>query len=159
MKEIQLGNGLYAVVDKEDFEFLAQWKWHAQKDGNTFYAIRDFCVKRKRTTVRMHRLVNQTPDGLDTDHINGNGLDNRKTNLRTATRQQNIINRGMLSTNKSGYRGVSWRKGQNKWRAQICVNYKVIHIGSFGLLHEAVSAYKEKDEELRGNEIRRNIFK
>lgn len=154
MREIPLGrSGMVAIVDDEDYNLVSQWKWYAAKEDNTAYAIRRVRVGKGRDTVWMHRLINNTPDGLVTDHINGNGLDNRKCNLRQATHQQNMVNNKRWKGNSSGHRGISWHKGNKKWYAQITVNYKNLYIGSFKKLEDAVNAYKEKVKDVRRGQI------
>lgn len=91
----------------------------------------------------MHRVINATPAGLDTDHINGNGLDNRKKNLRTCTRSENLANQTRMSLgNTSGARGVTWHKRGHKWQAQIRRNKKYIYLGLFDTVAEASRARK-----------------
>jgi len=85
-----------------------------------------------------------TPKGMDTDHINGNGLDNRRSNLRVCTRAQNALNTGAYSNNKSGFKGVSLDyKYKVKWRADIQVNGKQIFLGYFDTKELAYQAYVE----------------
>jgi hypothetical protein len=74
------------------------------------------------------------------DHINRNGLDNRKNNLRVCTHQENTTNRSLMSKNTSGFVGVSWCKATNNWRAQIMVDYKGIHLGCFDSKEDAIKA-------------------
>jgi len=84
-KEIPLTQGKVALVDAEDYDMLMKWKWFAHKDGNVFYAtfsLKKDPVTKKRSKLWMHRVIMQTPDGMQTDHINGDGLDNRRKNLR-----------------------------------------------------------------------------
>jgi len=152
MKYIKLTRGKRAIVDDSDFEFLNQWKWFCDKNG---YVARDSFSKekyklltyKKRSSanerVYMHRLVNKTPNRLETDHINRNKLDNRKNNLRAVTRSQNEINKGLSSNNTSGYRGVTWNKNIKKWMAQIKLNSKNIYLGCFEDIQCAVSARKQ----------------
>jgi len=92
-KRIGLSRGASAVVDADDYEYLAQFNWHLSDQG---YALGTINKKR----VRMHRIVNDTPDGFETDHINRNKLDNRRSNLRTATRSENTLNKAVVSPHK-----------------------------------------------------------
>lgn len=142
MKKVKLTNGGYALVDDKDFEYITQWNWQSSLG----YAVR--CVYLKNYNygkgknrsinkqIRMHRLINGTPDGMDTDHINGNKLDNRKSNLRTATRSQNAINR------KPKGNGIQFRNDRKRspYRVYICHNGKQIYIGCFTDLEDAKSA-------------------
>ena len=141
MKKIKLTHGKYALIDNKDFKYLNQFKWYLNDGG---YAIRSVYIKLsvgKYTSkhIRMHKEINQTPDGFDTDHINKNKLDNRRDNLRTVTRSQNKINVGLNANNKSGYKGIYWDKFTNKWRAEIKINYKKINLGRFINIGEAIT--------------------
>ncbi len=143
MKIIKLTQGYEAIVDDEDFEYINQWKWRY----NGKYAARTDCSNGKRKTVKMHRVINNTPNGLDTDHISGDKLDNRKCNLRTATRSQNMANQKKHKNNTTGYKGVFYIKRKYKnitykyIIAQICLNQKYIHLGYFDTLENAARAY------------------
>ncbi len=137
MKKIISNKGCEILIDKEDFSFLAQWSWHITKNG---YAAR--CSNGKK--YYMHRIINNTPNGLATDHINGNKLDNRKRNLRTCTLAENSKNRKSIQKNNtSGYKGVSIKKGTKKWRAVIRNSNKYIFLGYFSSKEEAVKIYNE----------------
>ena len=95
MKEIPLSQGKVALVDDEDYKYLNQWKWYAAKQGNDFYAFRNDYTVSPPKTVRMHREV-LVEDPRDIDHIDGNGLNNQKVNLRYCTHSQNHQNRNHL---------------------------------------------------------------
>src|SRR5574341_305184 len=90
MKEIKLNNGSVCIVDDDDYEDLNKYKWKVSKWG---YAVRELQRNGKWSTILMHRVVNRTPVGMVTDHINGNKLDNRRFNLRTCTTTENNANR------------------------------------------------------------------
>ncbi len=90
IRYIPLTQGKYAIVDAADYKWLSQWKWCAVRSGNCWYAYR----KRRRKTIRMHQVLMNPPDGMIVDHINGNGLDNRRVNLRICTRRENAWNHG-----------------------------------------------------------------
>jgi hypothetical protein len=91
----------------------------------------------------MHRLINGTPEGRDTDHKNCNRLDNRRDNLRVATRAQNHYNKSLGSDNTSGFKGVSWEKRRGKWIASINIDGHRKFLGSFISAEIAYSAYCE----------------
>jgi len=129
-KTIPLTQGKFAIVDDEDFINLAMNIWHY----DCGYAARTTHENGKKKTIRMHAVINKTPKGLHTDHINRNKLDNRKENLRTCSLSQNLRNRGKQSNNTSGYKGVCWHKRANKWVVFIEVNKKQLYLG----LHENI---------------------
>jgi predicted HNH restriction endonuclease len=136
--KIPLSQGKFAIVDTEDFEYLNQWKWSYT---NTGYAYRNVRVDGKYDhVIMMHRLLNKTPDGLVTDHINRNKLDNRKANLRSATKRENSLNTERNKNNTSGEKGVVKGKN-NRWKAQIFYNYKNYFIGIYDTKNEAIVAY------------------
>ena len=123
-------------------------KWLASKDGNTFYAKR--AARRadgRHTTQNMHRLVlartlgRDIAPGMEVDHINGDGLDNRRMNLREVTKAQNMRNcRRRRSKPTSRFLGVMWFKARGKWHAHIGVDGRLIHLGDFRTELEAAQA-------------------
>lgn len=116
MREIKLTQGKVALVDDSDFDFLNQWKWYAMKTGRKFYAARRI----NRFTVLMHRLLlNLTNTKILTDHIDRNGLNNQRDNLREATIRQNAANRDSFDNSSSKYLGVYWDPARKKWMATI----------------------------------------
>lgn len=154
MKEIQLSKGFVTVVDDEDYEYLSQWKWKAIDKGNHVYAARTKrCGPRKEgksKTIYLHRSLIEC-DSLIVDHINLNSLDNRKQNLRVSNKSQNISNqKKRKSKTSSKYKGVGWNKQRNKWKATICKNYKIYHLGFFSKELEAARAYNRAAVELHG---------
>ena len=146
-RRIPLTQGKYAIVDPEDYERLSKYKWYAIKSSSTFYAAR--CVwdplNKKKQTIKMHREILNPPHPLVVDHINHNGLDNRKSNLRPSTRTQNNMNRLCIKRkgSPSKYKGVMWHKHTKKWNVQICYNGKRRTIGYFNDEIEATKAYDE----------------
>lgn len=144
--KVQLTQNMWAIVDDEDYEYLNQFKWFAWKGNHVYYALRHPPRdKRTQKTIRMHRDILKLVDGdgVIVDHINRDGLDNRKCNLRIVPHQINIINSGLRITNKSGYIGVSWDKRVKKWNATLCFNGKKIYCGYFD--DKILAAYK-RDE-------------
>lgn len=135
MKEIRLTQDRVAIVDDDLHDWLNQWKWY-YKQG---YACRNEYVPIHRT-IRMHVVINQTPDGYSTDHMNGNKLDNRRNNLRTVNHHQNGLNRGLQINNTSGFKGVYWHKRDRKWRAQVRINGKKTYIGAYADKQDAALA-------------------
>lgn len=141
------------MVDHEDFERVAGYKWFAVRYDRGYYAQRATKDRKGRQkNVRMHREILGEPKGKIIDHINHNGLDNRRVNLRAATRQQNTWNkrkqRGKCS---SKYKGVTWLKRMGKWQARIVCNGKSIFIGYFDDQISAGRAYDAKAGELYGD--------
>jgi len=139
---IPLTKGAVAIVDVEDFDYLNQFKWCF----NAGYAMRRIPnpvpkTKPRQIWVLMHRVVNKTPVGLMTDHINGNILDNRKKNLRSSTHQQNHFNRSPHKNTKSIFKGVCTTHNSGKWRAYIKVGEKQKHLGLFEYEIDAAKSY------------------
>jgi hypothetical protein len=129
MKRIPLTQGKEALVSDCDYKYLVQWKWSADKGRpfTTYYARRS-----SRPQVRMHTLVGRRK-GITTkpDHIDHNGLNNQRRNLRSATTVESSRNRGTFKNNNSGYKGVSEFKQFKKWRADIGFKNKLIYLGYF----------------------------
>ncbi len=143
-RRIKLSRGKYAIVDPDDYERLNKHKWHTSRSSNVFYACRNVRIaKNKRLYIKMHREIINPPSSLFVDHINHNGLDNRKANLRPATCAQNCVNRPSVKskTSYSKYNGVTRRKDIKKWCAQISFKGKRIHLGHFHSEIEAAKAY------------------
>lgn len=148
-RRIPLTRGKYAIVDHEDFERLNKHKWYASKTSRKggFYAAR--CVwdkeNRKKRTIKMHREILNPPHPLVVDHINHNGLDNRRANLRPATKSQNCINKPYTKRKgaHSRYHGVTWQKSNNKWQAQIRAKGNPRVIGCFDNETTAAKAYDQ----------------
>ena len=138
--------GKVAIVDPDDYERLRQYKWYVCKGRRTFYAVRYIRKKEKtsRKNAYMHYLVIDIPDGMYCDHINHNGLDNRKANLRPATQTQNNQHRRKYKKPTfSIYKGVIWARDTKRWRSRISVNGKRIELGYFDSEEEAAKAYDE----------------
>lgn len=126
------------MVDDGDYDYLNQWKWIAYKGGKTYYACR-----RIRSTGRhltMHREIMNTPKGMCTDHINRNGLDNRKENLRICTYSQNQANTEKYE-GVSKYKGVCLHSRGKKYVASLKHNYKYYYLGVYDNEIDAAKAY------------------
>ena len=140
MIEIPLSQGKFALVDDDE---QVQWKWSAYQDKYTFYATRHVLhpVTGRRTTIRMHRaIMGVTDPRIQVDHIDLNGLNNQRHNLRIATHGQNQQNHRVRQDNTSGYKGVSWNRESSKWAAYIIDGHK-IHLGYFTDPEEAARVY------------------
>lgn len=148
MKTIPLTNGKSTLVDDENFDMLNAHKWHASKSGHKFYAQSKIWNGEKWKTTMMHRLIMQTPSGFETDHINGDGLDNRRDNLRVATRAQNSVNAGSHRDSILGVKGVSPERG--KYKATIRINGKSKNLGRFHDIGAAIAAYQAAAKEHHG---------
>lgn len=157
MKKIKLhgkrGIGKYILVDNEDFALINQYKWYFNKG----YAERIIYVKGsgrdrpKKYMQSVHRLIMDAPKGKSVDHINHDGLDNRRENLRVCSHMQNMNNIRMPKNNTSGYKGVRWHKGAQKWIAEIRCMGTRYYLGLYTNVDDAVNAYKEKATMLRGD--------
>ena len=142
MKKIALTQGFVALIDDEDFELVSRHRWHADKDHRNIYAITT--VRKtdgRRTTIMMHRLIMGMMVGIAVDHIDGNGLNNSKANLRIATTSENAMNRRPRKDSISGLKGVSWCKARRSWQASIAVDKKRIHLGFYYTAIDAHAAY------------------
>jgi hypothetical protein len=146
VKEIQLTQGRIAFVDDEDYERLIQWKWRYER-----YAI---CEVNGRVT-KMHRLILDAPEGVEVDHCNNNKLDNRKANLRLATRSLNEANKPKRSGTVSHYKGVTWHS--SKWRAKIKRNGETHYLGHYDSEIDAAKAYDRAAREAFGEYARLNF--
>jgi hypothetical protein len=142
MKEITLTRGKSAIVDDDDYPLLSQHKWCTLKTGKTFYAVRRGKISegRKDEYIYMHREILRTNQFVD--HVDRNGLNNQKGNLRAVSHKQNLENTGLRSDNKSGYTGVYWNKGKQLWSAEIFHDGKKMHLGYHSEKNDAVSARK-----------------
>ncbi len=126
MKEIKLTKNKIAIVDDSDYIYLSKKKWYFKNNSKTL----DTGYASSRSGY-MHRIIMKAKSGEYVDHINGNKLDNRKSNLRICTMSQNKANSYKYSTNKSGYKGVYWHKSVGKWSVQVRCNGKLYSGGYF----------------------------
>ena len=151
MKRIPLTQGKFAIVDDEDYDWLNQWKWCVQKNHRRYYAMRGLYEDGiKIKTLRMHRVILKPIKGFETDHINHNGLDNRKSNLRLCSHQQNMQNQRGNQNTSSRFKGVTFEKNISKWRGQLRHNSKTYHLGCFDIEIDAAIAYDKKAQEVFG---------
>lgn len=137
MAKLYICGGVWAAVDDADYDWLNRYCWYF--DGRyAFYMLRIGSKYRKKY---MHSMINKTPKGFCTDHIDGNKLNNRRSNLRTATKSQNSQNRPVSPTSTSGYKGVCLCKKTGNWLARIKLYAKTIQLGSFPTKEAAAIAY------------------
>lgn len=152
MMKIELSRGYVALIDLADADQITKYSWHAITPGRNKYAASKFNGK----YVYMHRLLLSVRDSKTiVDHINGNGLDNRRANLRLTDKSGNA--RNMIKIGK--YKGIWWHKKNKKWCAEIKVSYKKIGLGSFHDEISAARAYNEAAIKYFGEFARLNILK
>jgi hypothetical protein len=151
-KYIALTKGQFALVDEGDFEELSRFNWYASwaKSTQSYYAVRRTGTESGRHFEYMHRYILGLGWRESGDHINRNTLDNRRVNLRPCTNQQNIFNQGISSRNRSGFKGVSFFKTRNKWRAVLSTRGEYRHIGYFDSPEDAARAYDSVVTDLHG---------
>lgn len=149
----------FALIDEDDYEFLSKFTWSLKKFPNQEYPRCNIWINGKRSSVYMHKLV--LPKAKIVDHINGNGLDNRKENLREATKANNNRNTKKPKSGVSSiYKGVCAEKSKTSpWRAYITVDYKRIHLGSFKTQEQAAQAYNKAAIKYFGEYARLNVIK
>ncbi len=149
MKTLQLSQGQVALVDDEDFEALAKFKWHAgwYPSSKTYYAKRNVKLDGgRKTTALMHRELMGAAQGQEVDHINHNGLDNRRENVRLCIRTQNNGNMRKRTGCSSQYKGVVWCKNHELWMVRV----KRKLVGYFVAENEAAQAYNRVAREKFG---------
>ena len=140
MKKIKLTKGQYAIVDDEDYKKLSQHRWYAHKICGIFYARRSITINGKGKSYSLHwAIIGKPPEGLCIDHINGNGLDNRKRNLRFCSTRENSQN---TERHRMGNLvGASRLRGSSLWRSQIKINGKNVYLGLYDSPGKANLAY------------------
>ena len=153
--KIFLTQDKFALCDAKDYKWLSKYKWCVNKVGHSWYA-RSYRGKKngKQVYVYMHREIMKPPKGYEVDHINGNGLDNRRSNLRVVTRTQNNLNKHHKTTNKtSQYIGVCFDNttcGVKRWLAQLVIDGKCVLKKRF---HNEEDAYKARKKAEKDNVV------
>lgn len=142
---IETQEGIRVLIDTEDHPKLSRYKWKVKREGSRQYAV---CAKPPFT--RMHRMVLQPKRGEIIDHANGDGLDNRKCNLRICTPSQNMYNRKVNRNNITGFKGVSIDKKTGLFLAAIQKDRKSIKLGLFDNPFKAAKAYDAAAKEMFG---------
>ena len=133
------------IIDVEDIPIIEQSTWSLSNGRHTQYC-------KSNELGPLHRIImNVTDTNIIVDHINHNGLDNRKSNLRICTNQENICNCEIPKNNKSGCKGVYWAKDKQKWTVQVTINNKTKYIGRFDSLEDAIKARQEASKEYYGD--------
>jgi len=154
MKEIKLTRGKVTIVDNEDFDYLNQFKWKAQKATHSWYANRVEYINGKQRILYMHRVIICANKGQIVDHIDMEGLNNQKHNLRICSVSQNAMNRKPLLLKSSKYLGVCRYK--NKWRAGLKHEGKQHHLGDYDSEIDAAIAYNSGAKRIHGDFARLN---
>jgi hypothetical protein len=134
----RLGVGRFALVDDADLSLVSGYRWYLLPSG--YAHAKPYLGNYRKGSVYMHRLILQPPAGMDTDHRNHDRLDNRRQNLRMATRSQNLANR---SPRPGKFRGLKKERNAATWQARIKVNQRTICLGNFRTRIEAAQAYNE----------------
>ena len=146
MKLIPLTKGLSAIIDDEDYPELMKYQWYAVGKPGKEYAARFGSHDGHQSSqhIRMHRVLMNAPNDVEVDHINGNTLDNRKSNLRLASRAENSRNRTKFKVGGySMFKGVTYHKRDGYWQAGIKVDGKSVHLGCFKNEIESAKAYND----------------
>lgn len=140
-REIPLTMNAFAIVDDDDYEKVAAFKWrcHVNRVGRVHrrYAVRTVYLGGRNSTLLLHRVLLSPSPEMHVDHINGDGLDNRRANLRICTCSENL--RNQRPRGRSGFKGVTWR-GPN-WAASLVIAGKHTHLGMFATAEEAARAF------------------
>jgi hypothetical protein len=143
---IPLTRGRFAKVDPEDYPWLAQFRWHCKTSATAAYAVRTVTEAGRTRRIYMHRQIMNTPDHLVCDHVNHDGLDDRRANLRNCTTAQNNANRRPRARTTSRFIGVSWDRARRKWAAHIKKGGKQKNLGLFD---DEIAAARARDTAAR----------
>lgn len=155
---VPLSRGLFAAIDRADADIVGRYNWCALKAKNTWYAVRKRPRGEEGTTHElMHQAIMPPEPGFLTDHWDGNGLDNRRANLRYAVYGQNAANSRRPATNTSGFKGAFWNRQRNCWFASITVDGRTKYLGRFASAEAAARAYDAKAKEVHGDFARLNF--
>jgi hypothetical protein len=153
---IQLSRqGSVALIDEEDLSVLSGFRWHLSAAG---YAVRNL-PGRGKGSVLMHRQILNAPTGFEVDHVNGNRVDNRRSNLRLASHAENSRNQGRRSTNKSGSKGVHWDSSRRRWAVELKKDRRKIYVGRYSSIEAATAAYDVAVVKYHGSFARPNAMR
>lgn len=156
---IPLSKGKFATIDEEDLEIVEGMAWHAVQAGSDFYAAHTRRISPKKCErIYMHRLIVKPPEGSLVDHANRNTLDNRRCNLRLATKSQNAANSKNRRRIYSRFRGVTWSKKERLWIASATIDGKRNRLGAFVSELEAAIAFNEASFAAHGAFAQLNVI-
>ena len=157
-RKIYLDEGKWTILDQQDYYRLGNFKWHVTGTNSRFYAVRSIKVDNTHTTrMYLHREIMNAPKGLVVDHKDGNSFDNRRANLRLATRSQNSCNKRKRANTSSRFIGVYWDKAKRKWVARIKYQGKSRMLGNFVNEIDAAKAYDAAANKYFGEFARLNL--
>lgn len=162
--EFPVGRGQVALVDEEDWEHVKVYDWYCFRVRHVWYVATDRIKDGRAKRTYLHQFIMNAPPKSEVDHINNNGLDNRRQNLRIVSHQQNLANQKLSEANTSGYKGVTLDRRTKKdgtpltpaWMAQTKYNGKRIYLGKFSSPEAAARAYDRKMLELHGEHAKTN---
>jgi hypothetical protein len=147
VREVVLTKGYIALVDDIDYEWITKYRWKALTTSGTTYAVRTARSPGSKTndiTLLMHREILKPDNDMVVDHIDGNGLNNQRSNIRQCSQSQNLINKKRKNGLSSIYKGIYWNKERNKWQAQIArPGMGNMYIGRYVSEIDAANAYDE----------------
>jgi hypothetical protein len=150
--------GYEVLIDNQFAPMILARKWHiADRKRGIYFSTTVKFPDGKRRDIKLHRFIREAPPSLLVDHRNGDHLDCQLGNLRVCTTAQNTQNEPKLKTNKTGYRGVSFCKHKNKYRAVITHHRKYMHLGYFDTPEQAAEEYRKKARELFGEFYREEL--
>jgi hypothetical protein len=159
VKKIRMNSGTIILVDDNDYEMLSKFTWHEKRGKRTSYAVtggRRFGGGRRLPSIPMHRMLLLPDSEYEVDHINGNGLDNRRCNLRLVTKAQQQWNQHVVR-NRSGFHGVVWHSTNKAWAARTTIKKKQVWFGAhYRSPEEAAAAYDANIRSIRGEYARLN---
>jgi hypothetical protein len=153
--QIKLGkSNFFATIDADSYEKIKNYNWCllTTKKGRQYAQ-----ASRNPKTFLMHRLIAEAPRGCIVDHVDGNGLNNKKNNLRLCTYSDNASNKTPKKGGSSRYLGVSWVSKKKSWVAQIFKNGKPFYLGGFKVEKDAALAYDRAAKEIHGDFARLNF--
>jgi hypothetical protein len=157
-RRIPLGEEEFTLVEQDDYYRFGRFHWHLGGNDERVYVVRSYKTESEKLKyVSLHREIMNNPRGLLVDHRNGDGLDNRQSNLRPATHSQNGCNRKKRKNTSSQFVGVSWDKRVRRWSCRIKHQNKEIWLGYFDIETEAAKAYDAAAKKYFGEFARLNF--